>query len=424
MRIVLKGGKVIDGVDGKARDSTAIVIEDGKLAALDADPGTAPDTIVVDTHGKTIMPGVIDTHVHFAHMYTGYMTYHSDVRWGFIAGKTIWAMERMLRSGVTTGRDLGGLDAGFVDAEEAGVITAPRLVGNAVQFMMPTNGSTDQLPGVGGTTSALGQSLYPGGLPDPHCDGPWQCRKKAREVLLAGADILKIGTGGCLARRDYDHTRPTFTREEIDVFVDEARRQGIKLHSHVIGGPGLEDAVAAGVDCIEHGSCLDDRLIDMMAERGTWWVPTFWILDYHIRVDPTEEARDDMKRFRDQAAMNLEKANRAGVPIAMGSDGGAHDADNVASMRELELMADAGMSTADVIVAATRRAAELIGIDEKVGTLQAGKEADLIVVNGDPLTDIGLLQREDQIELVLKAGQPVGGNWTKLDLESVIRQEA
>ena len=413
MSIMLKGGTVIDGTDGRARKNTDVVIDNGKISALgEAAGATAVDT-VIDVTGKTVMPGIIDSHVHFYSPYCHFRVYHQDVRHGFIDSKTLWGMERMLKTGVTAGRDLGGLDAGFVDAEEAGLINAPRLAGNAVQFITPTNGSIDQMSGWGGYVSLLGQSLKTPGVPHPHADGPWEVRKKIREVLLAGGEVIKFGSGGCLAQRQYHHSRPTFTPEEIAVFVDEGRRQNLKVHCHVIGGQGLHDAIVGGVDCIEHGNLMDDKLIDEMANRGTWWVPTFWIIDLHAKMDPTEKDRDYMKRAYEMTANNLNKAKSAGVKISMGSDGGTHDPDGLASMIELAMMVDAGMSASDVLVCATRNAAELIGIDDKVGTLESGKEADLLVVDGDPLKDISVLQEADRLNLVLKAGAPVAGTWTE-----------
>ena len=420
MRVAFENGNVFDATDGVLRENTTLIVEDSQIVhvgdALPDDDATQK----IDIAGQTIIPGLIDAHVHFAHLYTGYMPYRADTRWGYVAAWTVWGMERMLTTGVTSARDLGGLDSGYVDAEEKGLIKSPRLKGNAVQFMMPTNGSTDWLLPWGGTTSAQGHSIIPAGLPDPHCDGPWECRKRAREVLLAGADVLKIGSGGCLAQRQYRHTNPTFTRDEISVFVDEGNRQGVKVHCHVMGGQGLQDAIECGVDCIEHGCELDDRLIDEMAERGTWWVPTFWIIELHSRLDPTEDDRDLMKRFLENSTRNLEKARRAGVPIAMGSDGGSHDEDNNASLLELEHMANAGMSHSDVLLAATRHGAELIGVADRVGTLEAGKEADLIVVDGNPLDDIRVLQDDDARSLVLKGGEPVGGSWTRTQFDSMV----
>ena len=420
MKIVFKGARVIDGTDGCAKENTSLLIEDGKITGIGQSVSGNGDTHVIDASGLTIMPGLIDTHVHFAHYYTGFIPHRPDKRWGYIAAWTVWGMQRMLATGVTSARDLGGLDSGYVDAEESELIKAPRLFGNAVQFMMPTNGTTDWMLPWGGTTSAQGNSVIPQGLPDPHCDGPWECRKRAREVLLAGADVLKIGTGGCLAQRRYRHTNPTFTREEIEVFVDEGRRQGVKVHSHCFGGDGLRIAIESGVDCIEHGGDIDDELIDLMAERATWWVPTFWIYELHSRLEPTQEDRDLNKRFYENNARALTKAHSAGVRIALGSDGGGHDPDNNATQLEMQMMADAGMNTADVIVAATRKGAELIGTIDKTGTLEVGKEADLLVVDGDPLKDIKHLADDERRKLVLKAGEAVGGQWMRTEFSRML----
>jgi len=358
-------------------------------------------------------------HVHFANIYTGFLPYHPMIRYGYVWAKTVWAMERMLRSGVTAAQDLGGLDAGYVDAEEEGSVPSPRLKGNAVQFMMPTNGSTDFLPGVGGFKTARGDGEAFPGIPDPHCDGPWECRKKTRELLRAGADVIKIGTGGCMAMRKYSHFAPTFTREEIDVFIDEGKRQNMNVACHVVGGQGLEDAICAGVHSIEHGQGLDDRLIGEMAERGTFWVPTLWVIKYHTEADESQEERDTMKRYYEMTIDNLSKAHKAGVRIAMGSDAGLHDPENNGAFLEMEYMSDGGMSNADIIRASTAIAAEKIGIDDITGTLEAGKEADLLIIDGDPLADIKIFNDASKKNLVLKAGKPVGGTWFDRDIETM-----
>lgn len=419
MQIAFTGARLIDGTGDKARENMTVVIDGSKITEVAESYTPADGVRVVDLGGKTIMPGIIDTHVHFANVYTGFLPYHPTVRYGYVWAKTVWAMERMLRTGVTAAQDLGGLEAGYVDAEEEGSLTSPRLKGNAVQFMMPTNGSTDFLPGVGGFTTARGESRPFPGIPDPHCDGPWGCRQKVREVLRAGADVIKIGTGGCLAMRKYDHFNPTFTREEIDVFVDEGKRQKMNVACHVVGGQGLEDAICAGVHSIEHGQGLDDRLIDEMAKRGTFWVPTFWVIKYHSDADETQEARDEMKHYYEATVENLSKAHTAGVRIAMGSDAGLHDPENNGAFLELEYMSDAGMPNSAVINSATALAAEKIGIDDITGTLQVGKEADLLIVDGNPLDDIRILNNAAKKNLVVKAGEAVGGTWFERDITTM-----
>ncbi len=419
MQIAFKGATMIDGTGGVALDNATVIVDGSKITYAGNSPKIDDDVRVVDITGQTIMPGIIDTHVHFCNFYVGFLPFHPKMRYGYIWAKTVWSMERMLSSGVTSAQDLGGLESGYVDVEEEGSIAAPRLRGNAVQFMMPTNGSTDHLPGVGGFTSARGDTSPFPGIPDPHCDGPWGCRKKIREVLLAGADVIKIGSGGCMAMRRYDHFRPTFTREEIDVFVDEGKRQDVKVVCHVVGGPGIEDAISAGVHSIEHGQGLDDRLLDQMAERGTWWVPTFWVIKFHSEIDETQEARDQMKRYFEMTTNNIAKAHKAGVRIAMGSDGGLHDPENNGAFLEMEYMSDGGMPNAAVIHSSTGLAAQKIGSDDITGTLEAGKEADLLILDGDPLEEIRHLKDSQRKKLVLKAGKPVGGTWMQRDLATM-----
>ena len=413
MKIALTNASLIDGTGAKLKENQTVILEDEKILQVGSDLPIDDDTKTLDLAGRTLMPGIIDTHVHFANALTGFMPYHPELRYGHVAAKTSWAMQRMLESGVTSAQDLGGLEGGYPDAEEEGTIISPRLRGNAVQFMMPTNGSTDFLPGVGGYTSGTGQQSPFPGIPTPHCDGPWDCRKKAREVLRSGADVLKIGSGGCLAMRNYSHFRPTFTREEIDVFVDEGRRQNVPVICHVVGGEGLCNAIHAGVNSIEHGQGLSSELLDVMAKKGTWWVPTFWVIKYHAINDPSEHERDTMKGYYDMTAKIFEKAIKAGVKIAMGSDAGLHDPDNNGAFLEMQYMSESGMSNLDVIKASTMDAASKVRSDEITGSIVVGKEADLLVVDGNPLDDIKILLDESKKSLVMKAGNAVGGTWIK-----------
>jgi imidazolonepropionase-like amidohydrolase len=176
-----------------------------------------------------------------------------------------------------------------------------------------------------------------------------------------------------------------------------------------MGGPGVLRAVKAGVDSIEHGNHLDDETVAEMAKRGTWLVPMFWIMDFHARNDPTEFARnqaaDDLKATAD----SFRRAKAAGVRIAMGSDSGEHGIGG--SLREIELMVGAGMTAAEALRASTGVAAECLRAEHAIGTLEPGKEADLLVIDGDPVRDVTLLQRAEQRLLVLQAGKPVGGAW-------------
>jgi imidazolonepropionase-like amidohydrolase len=228
-------------------------------------------------------------------------------------------------------------------------------------------------------------------------------------VLRAGADVVKLASTSSSVRGEMHWSAPAFTVEEIEAIVDEAHSAGVMVNCHAMGGPGVLRAVKAGVDSIEHGSHLDDETIAEMAQRGTWLVPMFWILNFHAERDPTEFARaqaaDDLAATGD----SFRRAKAAGVRIAMGSDSGEHGI--AGSLREIELMVGAGMTPAEALRASTATAAECMRTCDTVGSIEPGKEADLIVLDGDPLQDITLLQQPTRRLLVLQAGKPVGGTW-------------
>ena len=305
---------------------------------------------------------------------------------------------------------MGGLDAGFVQAVEQGVIAGPRLQ-TAVVILHSTNGLNDSIPGLGGLVSPQGHMLQLPGFPDPHCDGPVEARKKVRETLRAGADVIKIAATSATVGRVADWTVPSFTPGEIEAIVDEAHGVGVAVHSHAMGPVGAARSVAAGVDSIEHGSQIDDATIEAMAANGTWLVPMFWILKFHAEHDPTAEARDAALKLLETTTDTFQRARAAGVRIAMASDAGPEiDPEASASFLEIGYMVEAGMTPGEAIVTATRSAAECMRMDDKVGTIETGKYADMLVIDGNPLSDINVLADESRLEMVIKSGAPVEGS--------------
>jgi imidazolonepropionase-like amidohydrolase len=409
MTTAFVGAAVIDGTDGKAREGLAVVV-DGETITGVIDAASVPsDAKTVNVAGRTIMPGVIDTHTHFA-AWAQWLISKQEDRLMLLAARTMSGLERTLARGVTTARDMGGLDAGFVQAVEQGVIAGPRLQ-TAVVILHPTNGLNDSIPGLGGLVSPQGHMLQLPGFPDPHCDGPVEARKKVRETLRAGADLIKIAATSATVGRVADWTVPSFTTEEIEAIVDEAHGVGVAVHSHAMGPVGAERSVAAGVDSIEHGSNIDEPTIEAMATSGTWLVPMFWILKFHAEHDPSSDARDAAMELLESTVDTLSRARTAGVRIAMASDAGPEiDPDGSGSFEEIGYMVEAGMTPGEAIVAATRSAAECMRLDREVGTLKAGKYADMLVIDGNPLSDISVLADESRLEMVIKSGAPVGGS--------------
>ncbi len=398
MRLALAGGVLIDGTGGAPRRGATVVVEGSKIVEVTDRPAAVPAARVVDLAGRTILPGLIDTHIHFAHWGMNLIAYQGQSLM-LLAAETVHALRTTLAAGCTTARDLGGLDAGFREAVAKGLIAGPRLRCSLV-IISPTNGIVDAT-----TAQGLASPIVPG-MPAPECNGPYGARAKVREVLRAGADVVKIATTGGVSSAKIDPRRPIFTPEEIEAIVDEAHMAGVPVTCHALGGPGVLTAVRAGVDTIEHGGWLDDACVKEMAARGTWYVPTFSVYRWHGTLGPPfKQVR--ARAMREHHLRSFALALEAGVRIAMGTDAGGYGYGDTGL--ELELMVEAGMSPMQAIEAGTRRAAECLGLEGEVGTLKPGMEADLLVVDGDPIRDIGVLRQPERRALVRRRGRPAAG---------------
>jgi imidazolonepropionase-like amidohydrolase len=398
MKSALVGGVLLDGRGGPPRPGATIVLDGARIEAVCHERQFGPDIRVIDLEGRTVLPGLIDCHVHLA-PWALRLAAHPDQHLMELAAEAVRALRTTLEGGCTTARDLGGLDPGFRDAVERGLIAGPRLQVSCI-IVSPTNGMTDPVTVQGVRSPALP------GLPDPEGDGPDAARTKVRDVLRAGADVIKIAVSGGVSAPRVPARRPLFTPDEIAAIVDEAHQAGIPVACHAVGGPNALAAVRAGVDTIEHGAWLDDETVAEMARRGTWYVPTFAIYRWHAeRGTPLRQAR-----AREVIAPHREsfaRARAAGIRIALGTDSGAYGHGETAI--ELAHMVEAGLSPADAIVAGTRRAAECLGLSAETGALETGKAADLLVVDRDPLRDITAASDATARALVLRAGRPVGG---------------
>jgi imidazolonepropionase-like amidohydrolase len=398
MRTALVGGRVIDGRGGPARPDTTLVIDGDRIVDVSHQREFAADSDVhvVDLAGRTVLPGLIDCHMHFAPWGLNLIEAQSSSLM-LLAAETTQALRLTLEAGCTTARDLGGLDAGFREAVARGLIPGPRLQ-TSVTIISPTNGIVDAT-----TSQGLASPTLPG-MPSPGCDGPYAARAKVREVLRAGADVIKIATTGGVSSAKVDPRRQLFTRDEVKAIVDEAHMAGVQVCCHALGGPGLLMAVCAGVDTIEHGGWLDERSAEEMAARGTWYVPTFAVYRWHATLGPPFK-QERARAMREAHLASFQLARRKGVRIAMGTDGGAYGYGENAL--ELELLVEAGMTPAEAIEASTRRAAECLRLESQVGTLESGKQADLLVVDGDPLQDPAILRSPERLTLVMQAGVPI-----------------
>lgn len=382
MTTILTSAAVFDGT-GSAPSAGTVVIEDGLIAAAGAgvDTGAWPNAEVVDLAGQTVLPGLIDCHVHavFSGMDVLKMA-QEPFSYQFYAAQQNLA--RTLDLGVTTVRDAGGSDLGMKQATEEGLIDGPDLH-IAISILGQTGGHTDGW-NVHGDVMHLLQP-HPG-RPGVIVDGPDEMRRRVRELARAGADVIKICTsGGVLSPRD-DPRHPQFSPDELDVCVAEAAAAGLKVMAHAQGKPGIMNAVRAGVASIEHGIFADDECFELMLDRGTYLVPTLLApialirsIDAGVKVPAAVEAK--ARSVVDIHADAVSRAIAAGVPIAMGTDSGVFV--HGINTEELTLMVAAGLTPAQALVASTANAAALLGLDDR-GVIAPGKRADLVVVSGDP----------------------------------------
>ena len=351
------------------------------------------------------MPGMIDSHVHF-------FGERKTMQQRALTPPTLAAFEaarnarETLEAGFTTVRDAGGTPAGFRLAAERGLTAAPRMR-LAIVALSQTGGHGDGTMPAGGR---LGGERGPE-WPEHICDGPDEVRKTVRTVLRAGADFIKLhATGGVLSPSD-EPGSPQFTEEEIAVMVYEARMHGKTCMAHAQATAGIKNALRAGVESIEHGFYLDDEAIAIMREQRSFLVPTLHAprsVVLNAEESPESVLPQSLRKAHEVIAANsasFRAAHEAGVRIAMGTDCGVGT--HGTNAWELELMVEHGMTPMEAIVATTRTAAECVHLGADVGTLEPGKLADLIVVDGDPLADVTLLQRRERISLVMLGGEPV-----------------
>ncbi|NEE02754.1 metal-dependent hydrolase family protein [Phytoactinopolyspora halotolerans] len=397
-RTVFVGGEVFDG-SRAAPVAADVVIEGGRIVAVGA--GLDGD-VAVDATGRAILPGLMDCHVHVMVDSVDLMA-HLQRPFSYAFYLAIGHLAAMLDCGITTVRDAGGADLGVKQAVEDGLIEGPRMK-TAISILGQTGGHTD-----GWQPSGIDASLFPPhpGRPDPIVDGPDEMRRKVRELVRAGADVIKICTsGGVVSPRD-DPRHAHFGADELGVCVAEASAAGISVMAHAQGAAGIKNAIRAGIRSIEHGIYLDDEAIDMMLDAGTFLVPTLSAPQAVIDAAAAGAALPDVVVAKAHEVVTVHresfaKAVAAGVRIAMGTDSGVgRHGDN---LTELALMTGAGMKPDEVLVAATRTAAELLGVDRELGTIEPGKRADLVLVDGDPF-DVAALK--SNISAVYKDGRRV-----------------
>ena len=407
--IFIHNGTLFDCTGRDPLSGGAMIIEDNKIIAAGVERDlTLPEgeLVEIDAAGGWILPGFIDTHVHLM-MEGGDLEKSLLTPFSYNFYKAIPFFRRTLEAGITTVRDAGGLDLGTKRALDEGLVPGPR-VKISINALSITGGHGDSWMPSGADLNAF--AAYPG-MPDGRCDGPEEVRKKVREMLRAGAEVIKIcSTGGVMSPTDRpEHTQ--FSPAELAVIVEEASYHGgLKVMSHAQGTQGIKQAIEAGIHSIEHGIFLDDEVVRMMLERGTFLVPTllapFSILEQaakNERFPPyaVAKAQDAYEWHRKSIAL----AYKAGVKIAMGTDAGVMP--HGTNLRELGLMCEIGMSPREAILATTRVAAECLEWQARLGTLEPGKLADVVIWKVDPLADIHALEDQNNAAVVIKDGKIV-----------------
>src|SRR5713101_7352201 len=399
---VLTGATLIDGTGAAPVPDAAVVIDGDRIIAAGPRAATSwpANAEIVDVTGRTLIPGLIDAHDHMASHGYGLAT-----GWGLDAPastahlRTGQVLAEMLAMGYTTVRDAGGLDAGFKLAIEQGLIQGPRLV-LGIQIISPTGGIGDRVSPSGHECCATHDPL----LPKSVGNGPDEVRDVVRRLVRAGADVIKTATtGGASSRAGHGPLDAAFSLAEMQALVTESHALGRRVMCHALGGPGLRTALMAGVDSIEHGCYLDEEpeLMARMAAQGTFFVPTLTVYVYH-RESPSPHVRARATELYAHHVASVRRALELGVPIAAGTDAGGHG--HPKNALELQYLIDAGLTPMQALRSATQWAARCLGLERELGTIEKGRLADMVVVNGNPLDDLKVLLDSTRIELVLKGG--------------------
>jgi imidazolonepropionase-like amidohydrolase len=391
MRTVFHGGQIFDGTGAPLADAD-VAVEEGRIVdvghGLDGDDG-------VDCSDKALLPGLFDCHIHVMGRYEDdeLTVLHRPFSYAFFRAHQ--DLLTTLKLGITTVRDAGGADAGLRRALEEGLVLGPRMQ-IAITMLSQTGGHNDPWLPSGGLSAEW--APYPG-FPEGKCDGVDGVRAKVREVVRAGADVIKIASSGGFFSPTDDPMHAHFSQDELDAIVQTAADLGRYVMSHAHGPEGIRRAVKAGIRSIEHGTYLDPDTAEMMVEAGTWLVPTL------TAGDTTEDLAKDEKLAPEIRAKfeglgrpefdAMKLAADAGVKVAMGTD--CPVAPHGRNLNELAHMAANGFTPEQALHAATLSSAELMGWDDRLGSLEPGKVADLVVVAGDPLELQTLAERVEQV---------------------------
>ena len=371
--------RIIDGTGGEVIESGTILIDGDKITAVgeEKEISIPSDAVIISAKGKTAIPGLIDGHMHVTSM-PGLLDHKGHIEQNL---RAVGKLQECLSWGTTTVANASGCPESVIlrRAIESGQIRqCSRLI-------------------VGAMVNATG-----GHIRGRSADGPWEVRKAVREMVASGVDFIKTAaTGGF----QWEHEQiwwEDYTVEELSALVNEAHARGKRVHVHAHSQPGLNHSIQAGCDVILHGALIDKEALEGIAEKNLYYIPTLYITSNKVINQPSLPAhmKQRMKNAHSVHREGVNKAHQMGITIGVGTDGGPGDV-----MIELCELVKCGLSPMEAIVSATRNTSDALGILESVGTLEPGKKADILIVEGNPLKDISILLNKKNILLVMKDGK-------------------
>ena len=392
MKVIIRRGRIWTGVIGEAIAEKSILIDQDRIEALYEfrhEPKLPPDVEEIDAQGKMILPGLINIHTHISlDASADPMTTALKDGPYICLIKALGFAKEYLNAGITTIRDLGGfegIDLALKKAINQGIVIGPRMLVSAKALCM-----------TGGHVSFMGVEI----------DGADSARHAARLQLKNGADVIKLMATGGVCTPGVEPGASQLTLDEMKAAVEEAQKAGKHSASHAQGAQGIKDAIRAGVTSIEHGIYLDDEAIQMILRQGVYLVPTL-SAPYFInknRMEVPEFIAYKNEQVMKAHSENFKRAHQAGVKIALGTDSGTPFNPHGTVLKEVELLIQNGLSPEEALSAGTRVAADALGLGNEIGTIEVGKLADIVAVNGDPFGDYQLLAN---VDWVMKEGKTV-----------------
>ncbi len=379
MDLVIRNVRLIDGTEAAPLPAVSLEVSGGVISWIgeeSARPKRALHQEDINGQGLTLIPGLIDCHEHFTG--DGGMDVMerllNDTHEEFTL-KAVGNCRRALMSGVTSARDVGAryaINIGIARQAAAGAILGPRIIASGEWFQFP--------------------GTWPAGL-TRGTETPEELLEGIQDMIEKGAGLIKVGATGF---RDDGEQFASMSREGLNVAVRASHEAGLKIAAHCHGFEGTRLAVEAGIDSIEHGTYVDEPTVQLMAQMGTYMVPTMSTWDARARLaTQLGWSHDQMAEIYDRkenSIASFQRALRAGVRIATGTDAGGSPARHGFVAREIELMVENGMTPQTALEASTRVAADLLGIQDQAGTIEVGKQADMVLIDGDPLSDPGALR--------------------------------